>query len=177
MPERGEDKFAVVFDNTVLTNFSIVGQTDLLQRLYQDKACTTLMVVDEIQRGLEGGYAYLQPVKEAFFPLNADGWITVLPLESPQEQALYVEFSSSLGAGEASGLVLALVRSLTLATDDRAARRLATKRGIKLTGTVGILVRLVREGHLTLESGNDLLGQMIKLRYRSPVERLDDLFR
>jgi predicted nucleic acid-binding protein len=135
------------------------------------------MVVDEIQRGLEGGYDYLQPVIAALFPLKKDGWLHVLPLDSPQEQALYVELSASLGAGEASAITLAFIQKLTLATDDRAARRLATQRGIKLTGTVGILVRLVKEGYLTLLAGNELLRQMISLRYRSPVDKLDDLIR
>ncbi len=48
-------------------------------------------------------------------------------------------------------------------------------RGVKLTGTLGILVRLVREKHLTLAEANNVLTDMIALHYRTPVNRLDDL--
>jgi predicted nucleic acid-binding protein len=44
-----------------------------------------------------------------------------------------------------------------------------------LTGTLGILIRLVREGYLALPDANTILARMISLRYRSPVERLDEL--
>ena len=70
---------------------------------------------------------------------------------------------------------MAVTRGLVLATDDLAARRRATQRGVRLTGTIGILVRLAREGHLPLNEANRILTQMIALRYRSPVASLDDL--
>ena len=90
-----------------------------------------------------------------------------MPLETAGEQGLYAELSQALGPGEA--------RQLTLATDDLAARRAAAARGVKLTGTLGILVRLVREKHLTLAEANNVLTDMIALHYRTPVNRLDDL--
>jgi predicted nucleic acid-binding protein len=52
---------------------------------------------------------------------------------------------------------------------------MAAKRDVRLTGTIGILVRLVREDRLSLVEANAILAQMIKLRYRSPVERVDNL--
>ncbi len=94
---------------------------------------------------------------------------------SPQEQALFIELSLSLAAGEASCLALAIVRSLVLVSDDRAARQQASERGVRLTGTLGILVRAVREHHISLLEANDTLAQMIALRYRAPLQRLDDL--
>jgi len=98
-----------------------------------------------------------------------------VPLETAGEQGLYAELSQALGPGEASCLAVAVVRQLTLATDDLAARRAAATRGVKLTGTLGILVRLVREKHLTLAEANNILTDMIALHYRTPVNRLDDL--
>jgi len=54
-----------------------------------------------------------------------------------------------------------------------AARRLAQERQVSLTGTLGILVTLVREQTLSLSVANELLTDMIRQRYRSPVDRLD----
>ena len=174
-PEAPEARSSIIFDNTVLSNFAAVDRVSLLEQLYRGRAYTTLMVVDEIQSGLHAGYQHLQSAEEVLNPPHPAGWLYVLPLESAEEQALYIEMAVSLGAGEASCLALAIARGFVLATDDLAARRTANQRNVRLTGTVGILIRLVREGHLSLTEANNILAQMIALRYRAPVERLDDL--
>ncbi|NLY01254.1 MAG: DUF3368 domain-containing protein [Rhodopirellula sp.] len=62
---------------------------------------------------------------------------------------------------------------MVLATDDGAARRMAAKRGARLIGTLGILIRLVRDGHLPLARANELLDKMVQEGYHSPVHELD----
>jgi len=168
-------RLVLVFDNTVLSNFAAVERISLLKEFYWEHAFTTLMVVDEIQRGLHAGYQHLQSVEEVLNPPHPTGWLRILPLESVEEQALYIELITTLGAGEASCLAVASAHGFVLATDDLAARRAATQRNVRLTGTIGILIRLVRAGHLPLAEANNILAQMIVLHYRSPVERLDDL--
>ncbi len=163
-----------IFDTTVLSNFAVAGQLALLRRLYRGNACTTLMVMEEVLRGLDAGYEYLRSVRDALSSLSVVGWLPMLAVQTPQEQALYSELPLALGPGEASCLVMAITRGLTLASDDLAARRVATERGVRLTGTLGILIRLVREDHLALTDANAILARMIALRYRSPIERLDE---
>lgn len=170
MPEK-----AYIFDATVLSNFAAIDQVVLLEKLYRDRAWTTLMVGDEIQRGLDAGYQYLQVVEQQLTTINPTGWLKVLTPEKPDERKLYMELSRSLGPGEASCLALAISRGLTLATDDLTARRLATQHDVPLTGTLGILIRLVREEHISLETANRFLADMIAMHYHSPVKRLDDL--
>jgi predicted nucleic acid-binding protein len=175
MPDIASPAYSLVLDTTVLSNFAAINQLHLLESFYQGQACTTLLVVEEIQRGARAGYSYLQPVEKIFSPLFSTGWLPVLSLQSANEQALFIEMTYSLGPGEASCLALAITHHITLGSDDLAARRMANTHGIKLTGTLGILVRLVQEQQLELESANSSLAQMIALRYRSPVARLDDL--
>lgn len=174
-PEPPPTDLRLILDTTVLSNFALAGQIPLLKRLYASQACTALAVADEIRRGLSAGYEYLRSAEEALSPLSSTGWLPVLTLSSPQEQRLFVELSALLASGEASCLALALSRNLILASDDRAARRQAAERGVRLTGTVGILVRAVRESYIPLSEANDVLAHMIALRYRSPVQRLDEL--
>lgn len=166
---------SLIFDTTVLSNFAAAGQVPLLERIYRGKACTTVMVLEEILRGLNAGYEYLCSARDAMVLPSPAGWLPILAMETAEEQALYGELSPALGAGEASCVAAAITRHLTLASDDLAARRTAAKRDVKLTGTIGILVRLVREDRLPLGEANAILAQMIKLHYRSPVERLDNL--
>ena len=63
---------------------------------------------------------------------------------------------------------------MILVTDDPAARRLAEKRKVSITGTPGILIALVRQKAFSLEEANAMLTEMIHQHYRSPVDRLDD---
>jgi len=60
-------------------------------------------------------------------------------------------------------------------TDDRKARQVALELGIKITGTLGILVVAVERRKITLEEANRLLAAMIENGYRSPVDELDSL--
>jgi predicted nucleic acid-binding protein len=163
-----------VFDSTALSYFARLDRLDLLEKCYRHQACTTIFVCDEIQRGITAGYP-LRPILRALKPLSSDGWLVVVSLESAQEQSLFVQFSSTLGPGESSCLSVARSRGYVVVTDDLAARRAAGSHNIDVTGTIGILVRLVRERHVSLQEANDLLAGMIVLRYRSPVARLDDL--
>ena len=69
---------------------------------------------------------------------------------------------------------MAHFRNGLLVTDDRSARAQARRLGVAVTGTIGILIRLVRDDHLTLDTADELLGAMITAGFRSPVLRLDD---
>jgi predicted nucleic acid-binding protein len=95
--------------------------------------------------------------------------------ESAAEHQLRGEFNLLLDPGEASCLALSISRGLILVTDDLAARQLAQDRDVLVTGTIGILLALVRHGLLSLTESNAILAEMIEKRYRSPVDHLDEL--
>jgi predicted nucleic acid-binding protein len=163
-----------VFDTTVLSNFAAVGGLELLEKRYRGTAFTTVEVTDELRKGVKAGYAYLELILADIDRADQGGWIGVLVPESAYERRLRAEFDDRLGAGEASCLSLAVSRGLTLVTDDRAARQMAEDRRVPVTGTVGILIKLVRTGTISLSEANALLADMIQHRYRSPVDRLDE---
>jgi predicted nucleic acid-binding protein len=154
----------VILDNTVLTNFALVGRADLVMRLWPTTACTTEAVLDEYQSGAGSGL------------VPADAWadLTIITL-AHEEIALMTSFASRLGSGERSCLAVALCRRGLVASDDLDARRVAQHRSVPLTGTIGILASSVRQGHLSHEEANDLLTEMITLGYHSPVDTLDRL--
>jgi len=164
-----------IFDTTVLSNLATVGRLDLLEKRYRNAALTTVEVSDELRRGLQAGYGYLENVLQQIQNISPGGWLRIVAPESTAEHQLRGEFDLLLDPGEASCLTLAIARGLILVTDDLAARQLAHERGVPLTGTVGILLALVRDGVLSLTEANATLAEMIDRRYRSPVDRLDDL--
>jgi len=154
----------ILLNNTVLSNFAIVGRINLLQQAVAGKAGTTQQVLAEYQRGVEFG---LLP------PVNFD-WLPVLMMDE-QEQQTFELLRQRLGTGEASCLAIAYHRGLWVATDDRDARRYALQMNIALSGTIGILVGLVRAKVISLEEANALLSEMIRHGYRSPVTDLSVL--
>lgn len=164
-----------IFDTTVLSNLAAVGRLELLQKRYSEVALTTVEVSDELRRGLQAGYGYLEDALQQIQTINPGGWLRIAAPESAEEHQLRGEFDLQLDPGEASCLALAISRGLILVTDDLAARQLAQERYVPLTGTIGILVALVRDDVLSLAEGNGILAEMIERRYRSPVSRLDEL--
>jgi predicted nucleic acid-binding protein len=164
-----------IFDTTVLSNLAAVGRLKLLKTRYGDIAFTTVEVSDELRKGIQAGYGYLEQVMQQIESITPGGWLRILVPESVVEHRLRAEFDLLLDPGEASCLALAISRGLTLVTDDLAARRLAKDRSVPLTGTLGILIALVRGGILSLTEANDILAAMIHRHYWSPVDHLDGL--
>ena len=163
-----------IFDTTALSNFAAAGRIDLLGKRYGGKAFTTVEVVDELNKGVKAGYSHLGSVVQQIETNNPEGWIHIVVSNSVTEQLLRSQFDQFLGPGEASCLALAISRQMILVTDDLAARRLAEKRKVSLTGTLGILIAMVRQKAFSLEEANAMLIEMIHQNYRSPVDRIDD---
>ena len=164
-----------IFDATVLSNFAAAGHLVVLKARYRGVGFTTIEVSDELRRGVKAGYEHLTPALQQIETVNPEGWLRVLTRSSADEHRLRIALDRSLDPGEASCLALAASRGLILATDDLAARRFAESEGVSLTGTLGVLVALVRDDVLPLSEANTMLEAMIQRRYRSPVDRLDDL--
>jgi len=163
-----------IFDTTALSNFASTSRLDLLDTRYRGVAFTTVEVTAELRRGIKAGYSYLEAVLQQIEPVDSEGWLRILVPNSAAEHRLQSEFDQFLDPGEASCLALAISRRITLVTDDLAARRLAEKRKVPLSGTLGILIALVRHNAFPLKGANTMLATMIQRHYRSPVNRLDE---
>ncbi len=163
-----------IFDTTALSNFASTGRLDLLDTRYRGVAFTTVEVTAELRRGIKAGYSYLEAVLQQIEPVDSEGWLRILVPNSAAEHRLQSEFDQFLDPGEASCLALAISRRMTLVTDDLATRRLAEKRKVPLSGTLGILIALVRHNAFPLKEANTMLATMIQRHYRSPVNRLDE---
>lgn len=154
----------VVLDNTVLSNFALAGEAELVTELWHAKVCTTSSALEEYKAGVADG------------PLPPDVWDDLPIVRLTDEEADFAaDLSPRLGRGERTCLAVALHRQGLLATDDLDARRAAKPYSIPRTGTVGILVLCVRKGYLSHNQANVILAEMIARGYRSPVASLDPL--
>jgi predicted nucleic acid-binding protein len=151
-------------DNTVLSNFSLVRRSDLIGLIWGDAVGTTAAVRIEHEAGVAAGR------------LPAGDWQDLPTFGmTADELAIANALPGRLGAGERTCLAVALYRGGLLVTDDRDARTLAERKGLAVSGTLGVLLRAVRRGYLAHETANVLLEEMVAGGYRSPVASLDEL--
>ena len=153
-----------LLDNTVMSNFSIVQQPDVVKALLGSEVATTQQAFVELQTGIELGK----------LPPCDWSWLPVLKM-TPEEHEVYDQLRNTFNAGEAASLAVADQRGYQVLTDDLDARKTAQQMGISISGTLGILYLAVEQELLTLTQADALLSQMITAGYRSPIESFTEL--
>ena len=109
---------------------------DLLQKLYQE-IIVPKAVVAELEAGRRQG--------EDVPAIDSYEWIKIRAIRSPQILGLSTDF----GLGETEVLALALEESDSLVIiDEKLARKIARLRGLRVTGTAGVLLKAKQEGHI-----------------------------
>lgn len=153
-----------LLDTTVLNNFAQVQRPDLLRLALGEETATTPTVIKELRTGERFGQV----------PVCDWGWLQVIE-PTAEENALAEAWDSLLDRGEAECLAVSELRGYVFLSDDLAARRLAQQRRVAVSGTIGVLLLLVRKAHLSLPHADALMAAMIVYGYRSPVPSLKDL--
>jgi predicted nucleic acid-binding protein len=95
----------VLLDNTILTNFALVGLTPILRELWGKRAATTEEVLEEYAAGVETG------------KLPRVDWTHLKTITlSSKERVLVISRFPNLGKGERSCLIVAIDRDAMFAT-------------------------------------------------------------
>lgn len=150
-------------DTTVLNNFAQIRRTDLLRSAYPDLAAP-IPVWNELELG----------VRRALVPACDWSWLAILDL-TEREQVQADEIGRDLGPGEAACLAAAMSRGLLLLSDDWDARALGRSLGLEVSGSLGVLDRLVLKQRLSLEEADALLTEMVRRGFRSPYRSLREI--
>ncbi|NCO65490.1 MAG: hypothetical protein COW32_08535 [Candidatus Aquicultor secundus] len=158
----------IIFDNCVLSNFSTADSLDIVKKFYAGSAHVTSFVVAENIKGILKGHDGLLKVRDAI----KAGWIKEIPLDTTEEKTLFETLSISLGFGEASSIAIAKTRGFVFACDDKIARKEAAFLGVKLTGTVGILIKAIKKEIIDSKEADSILNRMIANGFYSPVNSL-----
>jgi uncharacterized protein len=119
----------VVSDTSPLVNLAAIGQLELLHRLYGEVLIPPI-VRQEVTAGL------------GKMPANRDilsvSWLKV---QRPTQGVILQALAQDLDPGEAEAIALALeVQAVLLLIDERVGRRVATARGLRIVGLLGVLV-------------------------------------
>ncbi|HZF08472.1 MAG TPA: DUF3368 domain-containing protein [Thermoanaerobaculia bacterium] len=150
-------------DTTVLNNFAQIRRTDLLRSIYPDLSAP-IPVWNELEIG----------VRRGMVPACDWSWLKIFDLTG-EEGARADEIGRGLGAGEAACLAAAVSRGFLLLSDDWEARALGRSLGLEISGSLGVLDRLVEKKVLGLEEADALLAEMVRRGFRSPYRSLREI--
>lgn len=142
----------VVSDTTPLNYLILIDQVDLLYELY-GSVVIPQSAFSEMQR--------------ADTPVEVQAWIAARLAWLEVRPAQATDPSLKLGAGETEAIALALeLHADALLLDDRKARQEAQKRGITVTGTLGILAESARRGLVDLPKA---IARLQQTTFRAPT--------
>lgn len=126
----------VINTSPLLALSAALGDLSLLQSLYAE-VFVPFEVCQEIEKGGLSGFSVAE-FKAAHFLNKLDKPLTISPF-----------LKNSLDIGEASVIQLALDKDIqTVCIDETVGRRIARLNNLTLTGSIGVLIRAHREGHL-----------------------------
>ncbi len=111
----------MLIDNTVLSNFALAGELNLLECYCQGKGSTTYHVLNEFEKGVQKG----------IFSNTDLGWIVKITSMNEKEESLFKILCKRLGAGEASCLAIAMCRGYDLLSEP--VRKTAMREGVRLS--------------------------------------------
>lgn len=153
MPER-----EVISNTSPLLYLHQVGHLDLLHHLYQ-RIVVPPAVREELRVGAERGVSTPEIDQIPWLEIRLPVGRTLLPMVT------------DLGAGEAEVIALGLSSpGSLLILDDALGRRIAHLLEMAYTGTLGILVRAKKEGHLaTVKPVVEALQDRTNMRLRGDL--------
>ncbi len=126
-----------------LIHLARIGRLGLLKELFEEVVAPESVWEEVVERGREKGAPDALLIAEA-------GWVRVV--EDPAGVDEIAE-RAGIHRGEASAILLAKSLKVPVLLDDAGARRFAQGLGLTVVGSVGVLIRAVRVGLLTVDEG------------------------
>lgn len=139
-----------VSNTSPISNLAKVGQLNLIQQLYETILIPTAVYEELLDE--RAGNTVIAAVQSAM-------WLEV---QTVQNQELVSELQNRVNVGEAEAIALAVeINASRLLIDERLGRQVATEKGLKITGVLGILVAAKHRGLITIVKPivDDLINQ------------------
>lgn len=167
------DQTIVITDTSVLVNFLVLDQVELLARM----PAWRIVVTDHVRTEITAHYGeQLQRLEHAF----AAGILEEISVTELDEVQLFAQLTATgLGVGECSAIAVAVHRKLHLAIDDKRAIKKIERLGYDLTvlTTESLIVHLIRHGVLTVPQADAMksdweMNHRFRLMFDSFAERI-----
>jgi predicted nucleic acid-binding protein len=131
----------IVSDTSPLFYLSSIGRLRLLRELYG-----SVVVPERVWAEVLAAEEVFPGVANALKESHGQGWINVVPVSSPANPLL-----AALDPGEADAIMLAFeLGAVLLIIDEKLGRETASRMGLSVCGTLGVLVAAKRQGLISL---------------------------
>lgn len=157
---------ALVFDTGPLRHFADQGWLAVLHFLAGER---TVVIPESVERELNHQVKEVGTLRQV---LDA-AWITVDRSDDIGFLTAFARYEDRLAVGlknrgECGVLALGAVRGYEVVLDDNVARKMATEEGIRVTSTLALLCKGIREGEMTVPLVERLADDLITGDYYLP---------
>ena len=147
----------IVSDTSPLIMLSKIKALDLLKKLYGD-----ILMPEEVYNEIVSG----EPYKDEIIYFKSFKFKVVKVKKT-------LEFG--LGKGEESAINLALEKKAILIADDYVARQIAKNLGLKVIGTLSLLLIFLKKRLINYEKFKNLLNELIENNLRISIELYNEV--
>lgn len=144
----------VVADSSPLITLLNIGHLGWLQKLFS-RVLIPPMVELEVSRG--------EAEDSEWFAMQQSGFIRTVELESDEQLPILL---LQIDPGESEAILLAKQLGLPLLIDDKAGRKMAQMMDVRITGLVGILEALKRQGEISVDEMLEILEALERVEFR-----------
>lgn len=153
-----------VSDSGPLIWLSKIGRIKLLKTLYNEVHIPEEVHNEVVTRGLNEGFSDALAIDDCI----KQGWMKVKKLdESESKRCLTIaEHAKEMHLGEIQAITLAQKNNALLLMDESCGRAFAKTWGIKVRGTLYVILRSLREETITRDEAKEALFEMINKGFR-----------
>ena len=149
----------VVSNTTPILSFIKLNRLDILEKIYKE-----IIIPEAVHLELEKG-------KDKYYKnISGKSWIKIVKVKN---KSLIRQLEKDLDKGEAEALALSIeISADLLLIDEKFGRKIAQEKGIKITGTIGVLLKAKKRGivkevkpliYELIEKGNYYKESFVKL--------------
>jgi len=143
---------------------SKIGKLSLLKHLYGEVIIPEEVYKEVVERGLKEGFSDALIAKEC---VN-QGWIKVSTLNKREVDLCrrIMEHAAEIHLGETQAILLASELNTLLLMDESCGRAFAETWGLKVRGTLCMILKALREGLLNKDETKEAVSSMINKGFR-----------
>ena len=162
-----------VFDTGPLSCFARTGNLEVLHKICGNARC---LVTEAVIEELRSGFSCHPQLRAA---LDAD-WIDRVGTEGLSEIGAFAEYALALGStpgkhiGEAATLAWAEVHGATAIIDERAANNIGRQRGVKVHGTLWLIVQALKSGLISERQSIEVVRSMLGIGAWLPFDSAEE---
>ena len=137
----------VVSNTTPILSFIKLNRMDILEKIYKE-----IIIPEAVYQELEEGK------NKYYIDILNNNWIKILKVRNKN---LIKELEKNLDRGEAEAIALSIeISADLLLLDEKIGRKIAKEKGLKISGTIGVLLKAKKIG--ILKGVKLLINELIK---------------